>query len=255
MPSVRCGWLHDIVWDESSKEPDKFLQQDSVHVWSIFISSNLDLIPKFSEILSSDEHERASKYHQQKDTDRFLVSRIALRILLSRYLKIPPQEIGFVKDENKKPYIENKGKENLHYNVSHSGDCILIAISNSEVGADIEKIDEDFPYQEIMIQNFSAIEMQFINSTKKSAENFYALWTRKESLLKATSKGIDESLPDVPSLEGMHKIKKEIIGSENDWMVNTFNIEKDYIGSIGCRYNNPNIRFYNANKFLMLLNA
>ena len=113
-----------------------------------------------------------------------------LRKLLAGYSNLAPDEIKFAEGLNKKPFAENANLSDLHFNISHSADIILIAISNSEIGVDVEKVDNSFSYEEILPHNFSDEEIDFI----KNPEDFYLLWTRKESLLKATAKGLDDDL-------------------------------------------------------------
>ncbi len=248
MPSIRCDNIENIHWGKLNN--DDFALSSNVDIWRLRISSNIVLIDRFGKILSTDEHTRASRYHHQKDTERFLVSRIALRFLVAKYSKIDPGNIEFAVGSNKKPFLRNAGAHDLHYNVSHSGDWILIAFSDAEIGTDIEMIDDVFSYGEILKQNFSGQEISFITEAKNQSENFYLLWTRKEALLKATSKGVDSDLPFVPSLEGSHEVEHGMIGSGKDFFVSSFRIAENYIGSIAYAAGNHRIRFRDLNDFL-----
>jgi len=197
-------------------------------------------------ILAPDEIERAGRYHQEKDQLRFIISRGMLRLLLGKYLNQKPINIHLEIGANKKPFVQNRRGDDLHYNVSHSGDLILIAVSNSEVGIDIEKINDSFSYKEILPHNFSDEEILFI----KKPEDFYLLWTRKEALLKATAKGIDDDLPLIPSLDGTHHVNSEIIGSEKNWNVNSFHIGDGYIGSVTKSCDKNAINFYDTQSLM-----
>lgn len=219
-------------------------------VWRIPISPNLPLIHRFDQILSSNEKERAARYYQEKDKQRFMVSRIALRFLLAKYSNIKPEKIELEIGLNKKPFLHNAGGIDLCYNISHSGDMILIGLSDSDTGIDIEKVDDFFSYSGILPQNFSKEEIEFINNGKQKAENFYLLWTRKEALLKATSKGIDNDLRFVPCLDGKQKADQEIIGSDKDFCVSSFKVSENYTGSIAFKKGCEKIRFRDINEFL-----
>lgn len=175
MASVDCNRIQNIIWNFVA-EPDRYILLNDVHIWNIVISSNLNLIDQYSNVLSADELERAMRYHHEKDRHRFLISRILLRFLISKYSNNLPEEIQFREGLNKKPFVESFNNEKLNYNVSHSGDKILIAISKSETGVDIEKLDDNFYYKEILTSGFSIEETRFIENEAKPAEIFYLLW-------------------------------------------------------------------------------
>lgn len=91
-----------------------------------------------------------------------------------------------------KPYFkENNG---LFFSLSHSGDFVLCAVSDAEVGCDTEKITEtDLG---VARRFFTAAEYDRIASLQDYAarqKEFYRYWVLKESFIKATGRGI--SLP------------------------------------------------------------
>ena len=81
-----------------------------------------------------------------------------------------------------KPYMP--GAE-VQYNLSDSGDRILIAVSRQAVGIDVEYVKPKFYYDTILPLNFTQEEIDFI-SGGDSSNRFFMLWTRKEAILKAT---------------------------------------------------------------------
>lgn len=98
-------------------------------------------------------------------------------------LKISTNECG-------KPYIEG-----IYFNISHSFDYVAVAVSNEEVGVDIEKItDRNFG---IAKRFFSKKEYEDINSVKDEKDRkklFFRYWTIKESFLKAIGYGLNKPL-------------------------------------------------------------
>jgi len=71
-------------------------------------------------------------------------SRGFLRELLGRYLEHDPRELRFVLGAHGKPALLSPGGtgavEDLRFNLSHSGDLALVAVSaGQEVGVDIER--------------------------------------------------------------------------------------------------------------------
>jgi 4'-phosphopantetheinyl transferase len=76
----------------------------------------------------------ASKFHFQRDRDRFVSGRGQLRELLASYLGEPPGKLRFRYSSYGKPALS--GFE-LHFNVSHSGGLALLAFSTDhEIGVD-----------------------------------------------------------------------------------------------------------------------
>lgn len=82
-----------------------------------------------------------------------------------------------------KPYIENCP---YHFNLSHSGDWLLLAVGDTPVGADIEKITKIRP--KTMEKYFSQSEQERVK--KNGTKAFFELWTQKESYVKYTGEGI-----------------------------------------------------------------
>ncbi|MEO6522691.1 MAG: 4'-phosphopantetheinyl transferase superfamily protein [Mucilaginibacter sp.] len=231
-PKVRINQLSNIEWLDGSL--CTYTISHSNHIWQINIPSNLKHINAISNLLTADEHERANRYYREKDKQRFILARAILRLLLARYLNRDAKQLIFEIGENKKPHV--KGDTNLHYNVSHSGDYILIAISDSEVGVDVEQPDLNMHYEDIMDISYSKPEADFVKASANPLQTFYLLWTRKEALLKATAKGIDDALKHIPGIDGTHNTLHSTIGSEKDWIVQSFPIDNQHIGSIASAY-------------------
>ena len=203
--------------------------ENQVDIWKMSVQDNSNLIPE--NTLSNDEILKASRFLHSKDRASFILRRTALRTLLSRYTGIPASEIEFIAGKNKKPELKSE-LNNIRFNVSHSGDLILIAISASEVGVDIERIETGFNYSEILKHSFSEQEINQIEHAYDSRGHFFRLWTRKEALTKASSKGLDDDLKGIPSIDGWHSIHQEAVGLSGKWQINSFNIDEEYLGSI-----------------------
>ena len=85
-----------------------------------------------------------------------------------------------------KPQIVNIPKK---FNLSHSGDYVVCAVGDGEVGADIQKW---VPYKERTAERFFApTEWKLLQELPASqrTELFYRLWSRKEAYGKYTGQG------------------------------------------------------------------
>jgi len=83
-----------------------------------------------------------------------------------------------------KPYFAN---EKFSFNISHSHNYILCAISREEknsLGVDIEKV------KEIDFNDFESVWCQNEKNKIVSREVFYDFWTRKEAIVKAIGMGM-----------------------------------------------------------------
>ncbi len=85
--------------------------------------------------------------------------------------------------KNGKPYFE--GHPEIRFSLSHSGDVAMLAMSDSEVGCDIEKI-KDVDYEAMAKRWFTGGEVAACDSK----ENYFSVWTKKEAFLKYTADGI-----------------------------------------------------------------
>jgi 4'-phosphopantetheinyl transferase len=225
---VEISYLDKIEWQKDINLNRPI--DTHVDVWRIRIAEHLSSIGEFSILLQPDEINRAGRYYQQKDRQRFIVSRIALRVILGKYLNQQPADIRFEIGPNKKPIVKTTDVA-VSYNVSHSDEWATIAVSKTRVGIDTEKIDRSFAYKEILADNFSEDEIHFINQNNPE-EKFILLWTRKEAITKLTSQGLDERLKDLPSLDGNHQINNKIINSSKAIKLITFKLDNNNLTTL-----------------------
>jgi 4'-phosphopantetheinyl transferase len=189
------------------------LSDKQIHVFLLELTQFDD--NDFLIFLSKDEKERESSLKVEEKKKQFLVTRGALRKLLSNSLGKPAEEISFSYGQHKKPYIEEQyNNKTVEFNISHSGDYALIAITlGNKIGVDIEKINYEIDYQSLSNRFFSKKEKEELASTNKEErlDAFYRAWVRKESFIKANGKGIAFGLDQFSvSLNENKKIKIEI---------------------------------------------
>lgn len=234
-------FVTDIEWLEPCGCP--FSINNGIDIWSISFNP-VPVVPGAClAVISADEVARANRFYQQKDQNRFMLSRWALRNILAKYLHLKPAAIEFEAGENKKPHVKNPGVVNLHYNMSHSAGNILLAISDKVLGADIEFINADFGYSEVLGDNFSPAEISYVNEADH-INRFFTLWTRKEAITKATAQGLDCDLRLLPALDGEHMVNPGIIASNDDWLINSFLINQKYAASVASCMSPGDLQFF-----------
>jgi 4'-phosphopantetheinyl transferase len=233
--TVEIQHLDNVEWQQDLKPG--LAVDTTVDVWRIKIAYYLSFIGQLVKLLMPDEIKRAERYYQEKDRQRFIVSRAALRIILGRYLGQKPEDIHFEIGLNKKPFVKTTGAA-VNYNVSHSDEWVTIAVSKKVVGIDTEKVDGSFAYKEILADNFSEDEISFINQSD-SAEKFILLWTRKEAITKLTGQGLDERLKDIPCLSGNHLINRNIANSSKSIQLISFKLDNSNLAALAYESEGP----------------
>lgn len=178
-----------------SKPPDSpQLIPESVDVWLFPLQHSLDMLNRMQQTLSSGEKQRAARLTKKADGDHYIAAHGILRVLLGLYMKIDPEKLAFNSDANGKPSLDTRiTKKNLHFNLSHSHEYGLLAVSlDSAVGVDLEYIKKQAAFLKIAKRFFTPAEYKALQKTPKDLqkEAFFTGWCRKEALLKALGTGI-----------------------------------------------------------------
>jgi len=85
-----------------------------------------------------------------------------------------------------KPYLQNS---DLYFNISHSQRYVVCAISDEEVGIDIQFHKKD-EIDKVARRMMSAKEWQEYQEASDKSKFFYDLWAKKESYIKYTGEGL-----------------------------------------------------------------
>lgn len=239
---IHIADLTAIAW-QPAVGADFLLPEGDTHVYAISIGKNLSFLNTLLALLTPSERIRANKYVRQADRVRYIIGHGVQRLVLGRYLNIAPGLIEFGLGINNKPYIFNDTDTN--FNLSHSGDYILLAVSAIPVGCDVEYIDYNFSFAEILPNYFSTKEANYIYEATPH-ERFYKLWTRKEALLKGTGEGLNEYLSYTSALDGLHNMHHSLWGREYDWYINSFKIGPIYAASVAIAGAFDQLKFFDV---------
>lgn len=82
-----------------------------------------------------------------------------------------------------KPYCGEK-----FFNISHSGNYVILAVSDSEVGCDVEAVRE-LEFERLGKIVFHENELKILARTSNKSDYFFKLWTAKEAFIKALGEG------------------------------------------------------------------
>ncbi|WJR80342.1 4'-phosphopantetheinyl transferase superfamily protein [Bradyrhizobium sp. NP1] len=180
----------------------------AVDVWRTTLNSSSADLSKLSGSLSSEERERADRFRWEQDRARFMLGRIMARSVLGHCLQKPASTIQLAVDHAGKPVVASPSETPpLHFNISHAGDYVLLALARDRrVGVDVEQISDIRDLNEIAARCFSKAEYSRLQTIpeRMRPQSFYRCWTLKEAYLKARGDGL--SLPlesfDVAFLPG-----------------------------------------------------
>jgi len=166
------------------------MKNNFVDVWVGDVLSQKIESNDYWSMLNGDEREKAMTFIRLELQQKYIKTRGRLRRVLSSYLKIEPQQIQIKVGQYGKPYLEHNS---LHFNLSHSKNKIVIAVSNcSEVGVDVEEYRQQRNLKGLVEKCFSEQEQLYWYSLSEQQKSFmfYHFWVRKEAFVKAVGRGI-----------------------------------------------------------------
>ena len=124
-----------------------------------------------------------------------------LEYAVSRLYRIGVPELSRDKGEHGKPCFRIHPE--IRFNISHSGDLVICAVSDFEIGIDIQeksRMNTDRIAKKVMS---SAEHKKYLESSERQ-DFFYRVWVMKESYVKWTGDGITRELHSLP-MNGWHQ--------------------------------------------------
>lgn len=166
---------------------------DAVHVWRVALGER----PAGAALLAADERQRALRLRFERDRSAFVAGRAALRTILGDYLDADPTAVRFASTESGKPSVVDGG--DLRFSFSRSAPWALVAVTRQrEVGVDIECVRPLTDMAGLVKAFFSPAEAEALTALPQSdrVAGFFAGWTAKEALAKATGAGLAVTRPE-----------------------------------------------------------
>ena len=143
----------------------------------------------------AERRERVLKYRHEKSRRLCLGAGVLAAFALRREGVC---DLTLTSGENGKPLLSHG--EGICFNISHSGDVAVCAVSHADVGADVEEIKR-FDAR-VAGRCFTAAEQAWLAGQADTARAFYRLWTRKESYMKCVGAGFSIDPRSFCVLEG-----------------------------------------------------
>jgi len=183
-----------------------------------------------------EDRQAAESYTNERLRSRFLISRWMLRSILSEYAGISGEALRFRQGRYGKLYLRRHAGARVHFNISHSRDRLLVAVSTAgPVGVDIEHVR---PIDAAWLARywFSRTERrEWAGITAASRlEAFFHGWARKEAFIKATGFGLAMPLDSFSvSLQPRHAELREVRGvAPGRWRLNRIDAGPDCAAAV-----------------------
>ncbi len=151
-------------------------------------------LERYKAWFSPDEHRRFDCFLHERRRREYIVGRGLARRALARELACAPAAIEFDANDQGKLTVKSPAVgAPLHFNITHTADYVGCAICRaSEVGIDVERLQERTSARDIAERFFSQAESHALQQLDEAAvvETFFTIWTLKESLAKAHGLGL-----------------------------------------------------------------
>jgi 4'-phosphopantetheinyl transferase len=180
------------------------LDGDEIHVWLAWDGELHDtaLLAGYEAMLDPAEHERRGRFSSAPLRHQFLITRALQRTVLAGYVAgVAPRDLRFVAGAQGKPALAPEFDNlNLHFNVAHTQGLVALAVGRvAALGIDVENLTARTAPLPIANRFFSSDEARDLAALPphEQSSRFFALWTLKESWIKATGLGIAAGLGNV----------------------------------------------------------
>ena len=227
------------------------LRADEVHVWVAALDVDDDERSLRLDALTEDERARAERLVHGATRRRFVAGRGFLRLLLGRYLSVPPTRLSFAQGPWGKPGLAGTcASPDIRFNLAHSNEIALCGLAlGREIGVDVEHLRADIAEEDLAQRFFGRAEAAQLVALPASARQlaFFRAWTRKEAYIKARGDGLTRSLdsfqvslvPDAALV--FDRNEPEAPGR---WWLTEVHPEPGYIGTLAVEGQGCDLRFW-----------
>ncbi|MEM7086873.1 MAG: 4'-phosphopantetheinyl transferase superfamily protein [Bacteroidota bacterium] len=169
-------------------------------------------------LFSNQFQKKIIQYRRWQDVQASVYGRLLLMRGVADHYRIQFKGEQILYDKNGRPFI--KGVP-LDFNITHSGNLVLCAISGTQrVGIDVEEIN-DIQFEDFHEQ-MTPCEYEKISSSPNKPRAFYDYWTQKEAVLKANGEGLGIPLKSFEVIEGKARLYSDV------WNLTPLEIHPNY---------------------------
>ncbi len=215
----------------------------AVHVYDVDLSFAEDELGALLKLLDDRELMQAGRFATPDLKRKFVASHGTVRLALSRYLNVLPSDIQFIEGKHGKPQLAPSHASEILFNLSHSGEKCLIAITlGREVGIDVERLRPLADWRDIAQRFFSERESNRLYALPPELTNlgFFATWSRKEAYIKALGLGLALDLGAF-EVEVDPRAEARLLWARNEsegptqWLMRDIAVGPEYRASLAVR--------------------
>lgn len=177
-------------------------------------------INKWFDLMSDERKQSVNRMKVEHKKNLRIAADALCRKAVSDFCGIEQSKIIIEHTKTGKPYAKDLP---VHFNLSHSGDMVVCAVSDCEIGIDIEKIRHTNPRSAGKFATES--EKEYISKNKKG---FFEIWTLKEAYFKCIGTGLGADIKDV----SFEITENEIRCSEDGFEFSFIQTNEDYICAV-----------------------
>jgi 4'-phosphopantetheinyl transferase len=213
-PTVRISF-HPIERLATTQRQDHIhLEPKAIHLWGMTLDGSSHCLKEFREWLDERERERAARLVRDRDREHYVLSHGGLRAVLSRYLDVGPDSVGFDRSISGKPMLAKalRDRSAITFNLSHAHGRAIVAVSQGqEIGIDLELIRSDIRAEQLSRRFFTPREHTTIMQSAEEQRTavFFRYWVAKEAVLKAQGIGL-RGLTGCEVLLGTDGVEKDV---------------------------------------------
>jgi 4'-phosphopantetheinyl transferase len=147
-------------------------------------------------LLDDAERARAARFAFEEDRQSYVAAHALLRLELSRRAGRSPKDWRFAATALGKPYLLDPPRD-IRFSLSHARGMVAVAIAEGvEIGVDVECADRRAESMTLAKRFFAPLEIAQLAAVEGAARRdlFFAIWTLKEAVVKATGQGLSRAL-------------------------------------------------------------
>lgn len=216
-----------------------------LHVWIAYPDRLAlpELADRHLPLLDAEEAARYHRFYFDKDRQHYLAAHALLRLTLSRYAPVRPEDWRFERGPKGKPEIAaSHGLPRLRFNLSHTQGLVACVLAlDCPCGIDVEHLRTMRDMQGVAENVFSGMEIAWLQAQPEDqkAETFFTFWTLKEAYIKATGQGLAAPLQsisfDIASpLIGV-AFGEDVADDPQRWMLRHWKLANDHQLSVAAR--------------------
>ena len=152
--------------------------------------------PALADMLDDTERARAARFAFDEDRQAYVAAHALLRFALSQQAGGPPQNWRFATAERGKPYLIDPPRD-LRFSMTHTRGMVAVAVTEGvEIGVDVEPANRRAESMKLADRFFAPEETAMLRALEGDARRdaFFAIWTLKEAVVKATGEGLARGL-------------------------------------------------------------